>query len=69
MAESSAGGAPTITIPSEMQLRQADVPVPSNEGKTSLPTSIANYSRRLSKESLEGLEKVVAKRDGKPEPV
>jgi hypothetical protein len=69
MAESSAGGAPTITIPSEIQLRQAGVPVPTDERKQPLPTSIANYSRRLSKENLEGLEKVRAKRDGKPKPV
>lgn len=69
MAENSAGGAPTITIPSEIQLRQAGVHIPTNERKLPLTTSIANYSRRLSKESLEGLEKVVAKRDGKPEPV
>jgi hypothetical protein len=69
MVESSASGAPTITIPSEIQLRQAGASVPTNERNPHLPTSIANYSRRLSKESLEELEKVRAKRDVKPEPL
>jgi hypothetical protein len=69
MAESSASGAPTIKIPSEIQLRQAGVHGPTNERKPPLATSITNYSRRLSKESLEELEKVLAKRDLKREPV
>ena len=69
MAENSAGGAPTITIPSEIQLRKAGVPMPMNERKPPLAKSITNYRRRLSKESLEELEKVLAKKDLKPEPV
>jgi hypothetical protein len=69
MAESSDVGAATVTIPPEIHLRQAGIPVPITQNRNPpLPTSIASYNRRLSRESREEMEKTRAKQDPKRGP-
>ncbi|KAN0101918.1 hypothetical protein V8E51_012428 [Hyaloscypha variabilis] len=59
MTESSAVGAPIVPIPSEILYRSETTPgVPLiNPVPPPLPTSIASYQRRLSKDSLKQVEK------------
>jgi hypothetical protein len=59
MAESSDVGAATVAIPPAIHLRpEAGVPAPITHNRNlPLPTSIASYNRRLSRESREEMKK------------
>ena len=59
MTESSVVGAATVAIPPEVRLRAGSAtPVPlMNPISQPLPTTIASYQRRLSRENREELEK------------
>jgi hypothetical protein len=59
MADSSVVGEATFTIPPQARLRsETGTPAPITANRNApLPTSIASYNRRLSRESREELEK------------